>query len=179
MRTYYSIILISITSSFFGCSGVHVLNVDKVDNFQISNYKTFNFYEVESSGDAIGPNSKQNLELLKASIAKQLQAKGLTPSSTDPDLLVNIGVVVLEKIQTRETTVRDAPRYMGTRNYSWKSEEVEVGRYREGTVTIHLVEREAKKMVWKGAVAGILPNKESKLPETIAEGMTALFAKLN
>ena len=131
MRTYYSIILLGIASSLLGCSGVNVLNIDKADNFQISNYKTFNFYEIESGGDAIGPNSKQNLELLKASITKQLQAKGLTASSTDPDLLVNIGVVVLEKIQTRETTIRDAPRYMGTRNYSWKSEEVEVGRNAE------------------------------------------------
>ena len=169
-------ILIVLTLS--GCSGISVIGVDKADNFQISNYKTFDFFKIDASGDALSENSKQNLELIKAAITKELQTKGVTQNSTDPDLLVNIGVVVLEKVQTRETRVGEYPTYMGTRNYSWQRQDIEVGRYRDGTVTVHLVEPETKKMVWKGAAQGVLPNKQSGVPGMIDQGMEQLFAKM-
>jgi hypothetical protein len=164
---------------FVACSGISIIGVDKTDNFKISNYKTFDFYKIDASGDALSVNSKQNLELLKTAITRELQAKGVSQNSTDPDLLVNIGVMVLEKVQTRETRLGENPTYMGTRNYSWERQDIEVGRYRDGTVTVHLVEPEAKKMVWKGAAQGVLPNKESNVPGMIDQGMKALFAKVN
>ena len=163
----------------FACSGISIIGVGKADNFKISNYKTFDFYQIDASGDALSANSKENLELLKTAITKELQAKGVNRSSTDPDLLVNIGVVVLEKVQTRESRVGENPTYMGTRNYSWERQDIEVGRYRDGTVTVHLVEPEAKKMVWKGAAQAVLPNKESNVPGMIDQGMKELFAKVN
>jgi hypothetical protein len=161
------------------CSGISILGVEKADKFTISNYKTFDFYKIDASGDALSANAKENLELIKAAITKELQAKGVSHNSADPDLLVNIGVVVLEKVQTRETRLGEYPTYMGTRNYSWERQDVEVGRYRDGTVSIHLVEPEAKKMVWKGAAQGVLPNKQEKVPAMIDQGMKQLFAKVN
>jgi len=160
------------------CSGVRVLDTDRADGFQIGQYKTFDFYTISASGDTVSATFGRSIALLKAAIEKQMQAKGLKRTSSNPDLLVNIGVMVEEKIQTRTTNLQDAPRYIGQRNYSWKSEEVEVGRYKEGTATIHLVERASNKMVWKGAVAGVVPHKPEKTAALIDEGMAALFAKL-
>ena len=96
---------IFLTMMLSACSGISIIGVDKSDNFQISNYRTFDFYKIDASGDALSEYSKQNLELLKAAITKELQAKGVTQNSTDPDLLVNIGVVVLEKVQAFLTRV--------------------------------------------------------------------------
>lgn len=176
MKTARWIFMVMMLSA---CSGISIIGVDKADNFSISNYKTFDFYKIDASGDALSENARQNLELIKAAITKELQAKGVTQSSTDPDLLVNIGVVVLEKVQTRETRLGEYPTYMGSRNYSWERQDVEVGRYREGTVSVHLVEPEAKRMVWKGAAEGVLPNKQESVPGMIDQGMKQLFAKLN
>ena len=159
------------------CSGVRVLNTEADPGFQIGKYKTFDFFEIVGAGDT-SSYFEENVKLLKESIVQKLQAKGLTQTSSQPDLQVNIGAMVEEKVQTRETTLRDAPRYMGQRNYTWKSEEIEVGRYREGTVTVHLVDPSTKKLMWKGAVAGVIPNKQKNVPATIEEGMQALFAKL-
>jgi hypothetical protein len=93
-------------------------------------------------------------------------------------MLVNIGIKVKEQIQTRETDWRtDAPKYMGQRNYSWKSEEIETGRYREGTATLHLVDATQKKMIWKGAVQSIVPEKQANVQEAVQKGMKALFEK--
>jgi hypothetical protein len=160
------------------CSGVRVLNAEANDGFELGNYKTFDFYQLEARGDTMAATFAANAERLKLAIAKELQEKGLKQSSANPALLVNIGVVVEEKIQTRETTLRDAPMYMGTRNYSWKSEDIEVGRYKEGTVTVHLVDPATKKLMWKGAVEGVLPAKSSKVPPMIDESMTTLFSKI-
>jgi len=110
----------------FACSGISIIGVDKADNFKINNYKTFDFYKIDASGDALSSHAKENLEVIKAAITKELQAKGVSQSSTDPDLLVNIGVVVLEKVQTRETRVGEYPTYMGTRNYSWERQELKL-----------------------------------------------------
>src|SRR6187401_190690 len=89
------------------CSGYHVIDTGTAEGFKLQDYKTFDFYQLEGRGDT-SKNFKANTEVLKQAITKQLQAKGLQPSSSNPDLLVNIGVVVEEKIQTRETTLRDA-----------------------------------------------------------------------
>ncbi len=162
-----------------GCSSVKIIDVQPTPGFALANYKTFDFFKTESSGD-ISPKFNERLELLKAEISKQLVARGLSQSTDGADLLINIGVVVEEKIQTRETDLRtDGARYMGQRNYTWKSEEVEVGRYREGTVTLHLVDQSKNAMVWRGAANGIIPEKDSKVKETIVLGVEELIKKIN
>jgi hypothetical protein len=99
----------------------------------------------------------------------------------NPDLHVNIGIVVAEKVQTRETnlaTPGDRAAYMGQRNYHWESQEVEVGRYREGTVIVHLVDQAKSKLVWQGAAESVLPEKQKNVPAVIEEAMKKLFEKV-
>ena len=158
-------------------SGIRVLDTEADSGFELSQYKTFDFFMLEGAGDTT-ENFVKNANLIKDSIRKKLQAKGLQPTSENPDLLVNIGIVVEEKVQTRQTTIQEAPRYMGQRNYSWKSQEVPVGKYKQGTVTVHLVEPTSKKMVWTGVAEGIVPSNEEKLQATIDDGIDRLFEKL-
>lgn len=160
-----------------GCSSAKVLNSEKAEGVDLRVYKTFDFYKVEASGDTSSPEFTENIEKLEDAIALKMQNLGYLLSKTNPDLLINIGVVVNEKVQTRQTDFRtDAPRYIGQRRYSWKTEEVEVGRYRQGTVTVDLVDRLQNKLVWKGTVQDIIPQKESKLETTIKRGINKLFA---
>src|SRR6478736_2294852 len=130
---------ICVVSLMISCSGVNVLKTEAATDFKISNFKTFDFYKLEAKGDTTS-DFAGNIMKLNSSIIKQLGLKGLQQSTTNPDLLVNVGIVVEEKIQTRETSKYDAPRYAGTYNYTLSSGEVPVDRYREGTVTVHLVD---------------------------------------
>lgn len=174
-------VMILLLVLFSGCSSIVILGVDKADNFSIASYKSFNFYEINKGGDAIGPDYEANLDLLKAAITKQLNAKGVILNEENPELLVNIGIVISEKVQTRETNFAnpgDRTRYMGQRSYSWRAEEVEVGRYRQGTVTVHLVDKAENKLVWKGSAESAVPEKQKKVPAAIEEGMTKLFSKI-
>ncbi|MEJ7737922.1 MAG: DUF4136 domain-containing protein [Chitinophagaceae bacterium] len=170
-----------ITYSFFvvlvACGSAKVLNTEKADGVNFTAYKTFDFYKVEAGGDTVSQQFSEQVIKLEDAIALKMQQMGYLLSKTNPDLLINIGAVVREQVQTRQTDFRtDAPRYIGQRRYSWKSEDVEVARYREGTVTVHLVDRKQNKMVWNGVVQDIIPEKESKLDAVIKRGIKKLFA---
>ncbi|MFD2245619.1 DUF4136 domain-containing protein [Pontibacter ruber] len=168
-----------LTLCLLACSPITILDTESEDDFHLANYKTFDFYEVETSGDAIGPEYKEQLDYLKQEIEAQLKTRGLTRSSANPDLKVNMGIVLAEKVQTRETDIRtDGPRYMGQRRYTWKSQEVEVGRYKEGTLSVHLVDNSNNEMVWQGAAESIVPEDPGKQQRRIAEGVQKLIASI-
>ena len=170
-------VFIFFTLLLAGCSSSKVLTTQKAEGADFSTYKTFDFYKVEARGDTNSQKFSENIEKLEDAIAIKLQKFGYLLSKTNPDLLINIGVVVREEVQTRQTDFRtDAPRYIGQRRYSWKSQDVEVGRYRQGTVTVDMVDRKQNKLVWQGAIEDIIPQKDLKLEKTIKKGVEKLFA---
>jgi len=172
--------LIFIFMLFLSCSPVKIVNVDKQDEFKLSNYETFNFYNVNVNGDTLDKPYQENIKILTKEITKALEKKGLRWTQDEPDLLINIGIVTEEKIQTRTTNFpNDAPKYAGQRNYSWKSQEVEVGKYKSGTVTVHLVDRILNKMMWRGVAEGVISNNQARLKKDIGKGVEKLFSKLN
>jgi hypothetical protein len=174
-----SIIIICLLSLVACTPSVRVLNTDSMPGFALANYKTFNFYEVTTETEGTDAIFASRMNILKTEIQQELAKKGLTLSQQNPDLLVNIGIVTRQKVQTRQTDFRtDAPRYIGQRRYSWKSQEIEVGRYREGTVTVHLVDNAKNTMVWKGAAKAIIPKKDDRLQKTVENGVAKLFAQL-
>jgi hypothetical protein len=165
--------------SLAACSGVKVLPTESADGVNWTKYKSFDFYQVDASGDTVSAQFAAGIDVLKQAIAQEMKQRGYVQTASQPDLLINIGLVVKEQVQTRQTDWRTdgATRYMGQRNYTWKSEEIEVGRYREGTVTVHVVDAARKQMVWKGGAKGIIPDKQKQLPALAAEAMKELFSK--
>ena len=99
-----------------------------------SKYKTFDFLDFDIKLLIEYKVNPENVDYLKSIIAKELEASGLEQSE-NPDLAINIGVVIEEETQTRETDYRDM-RYMGQRNYHWEVEEVVVGVYNVGTISV-------------------------------------------
>jgi hypothetical protein len=161
------------------CSPVTLLDTKSEDNFHLANYRTFDFYGVGTNTDAIGPEYKKQLAFVQQEIEKQLHSRGLTRNTAQPDLKVNLGIVVAEKVQTRETDIRtDGPRYTGQRRYTWKSRQVEVGRYKEGTLSVHLVDNARNELVWQGAAESIVPKDPGKLRGRIVEGVQKLIASI-
>lgn len=159
------------------CSSAKVLNSELAQGVDLSAYKSFDFYKVEASGDT-SQRFNDHITRLEDAIALKMQQYGYLLSKTNPDLLINIGVVVSEQVQTRNTDFRtDAPRYIGQRRYSWKSQQVEVGRYREGSVTLDFVDRKQNMLVWTGTVQDVIPQKESKLDKAINAGVNKVLAR--
>jgi len=171
--------LIIFLCSLPACTSTRVKSTQAAPDFALTKYKTFNFYEVTTNGEPVDKSYQNRINILKNAVQEELTAKGLSLSPTNPDLLVNIGVVTTEKVQTRQTNFReDAPRYIGQRRYTWQSREVEVGRYKQGTATIDLVDAKNNTMVWQGSAEAVIPEKEAQLQKTVAAGITKLFAGL-
>lgn len=160
--------------AFSACSTVQMREVKADEDFNLAQYNTFAFYDSRKAIDTLPGEYQQELQLIQREVAEQLEARGLR-QSPQPDLLVNIGAVVEEKVQTRETTIWEAPVYIGQRRYSWEVEEVETGRYKLGTVSLHFVDREENKLVWKGVAEGVLPENKKKAQRKIEEGVASLF----
>lgn len=154
-------LLLFIAFLFSHCATVRVFNTEAATDAEPEKYKTFGFYEVKASGDTIPRTFDERLAILKKAIQTEMEKKGYRFTNANPDLLINIGIVVKQEIQTRQTNWQNDGRftYMGQRNYSWKSEEIEVGRYRDGTLTLHMIESARHKMIWKGSIEGVVPEK--------------------
>ena len=159
------------------CGGPKVVSTQSAPGADLYKYKTYDFYELHASGDTIPGKFKERSAMIQDAIATQLSSRGFTRASEKPDLLVNIGIVVKEEVQTRTTDIRDAPRYMGQRNYHWESEEKVVDIYRVGTATVDLVEASNNTLVWKSVVEDVIPDKDSKVPAAIQKGVEEMFSK--
>lgn len=147
---------------------------------RLTEFQTFDFYEVEASGDT-SANFNDAISLLKSTIAAELNNRGLTQQAGQPDLKINLGVMVEEKTQTRETSLSDPGEwtYMGQRNYKWESRTVEVGTYKEGSVTVDLVNNTSNELVWEGVMQGVVPRKQEKRQEALTKAVASLFDKID
>ena len=176
MRLNY-LLFVFIVTLLSSCGGPKVISTQSAPGADMSKYKTFDFYQLNASGDTIPGKFKERSAMAQDAIASQLSSRGFTRTSENPDLLVNIGIVVKEEVQTRTTDIRDAPRYMGQRNYHWESEEKVVDRYRVGTATVDMVYASNNTLVWKSVVEDVIPDKDSKVEERIQKGIQEMFSK--
>ncbi|TXK48721.1 DUF4136 domain-containing protein [Pontibacter qinzhouensis] len=161
-----------------GCSPVRVVKTEAADNFRLAQYQTFNFYEMEASGNALAAY-RQQMTFIQEEMTRALEQRGLRQVDQDPDLRINLGVVVQEEVQTRETNLlTDPPTYFGQRRYTWRSEEVEVGRYNEGTLSVDLVNNSRNELVWQGIAEAVVPKNAATLRERITKGVQKLVKRI-
>jgi hypothetical protein len=180
MKNVNILVVMLIAVAAFGCgSSYKILKPEKEDNFKLSDYATFGFYDIEATGDTMPANFEQNVGIIKDALAQNLQARGLD-EARDPNIKINIALAVKEKVQTRQTDFRTEglPRYMGQRRYSWKSEEVVVGKYREGTLMVDLVDAANNRLVWQGGASGIIPEKSKNFREDINAAVKEIIAQV-
>jgi hypothetical protein len=162
------------------CSPAIRITSEPAPAFNLSNYQTFAFMGVDASGEGLGEGYQTHVSYLQDEIARQLQGRGLQPATDgEADLLINLGIVVDEEMQTRQTNIlTDPPRYVGQRRYTWQSREVDVRRYNVGTVSVHLVDRERNDMVWRGTAERIISDNPKRLREQISKGMEDLVGSI-
>ena len=173
MRFLYSFLAIVTIS----CMPVRVVDYQKQTDSDLTQYKTYSYYHIEEPENK-GAFFDQNLSLLKAAIDKEMTKLNYSSIESGGDLIINIGISVEEKVQTRETDFRtDGMQYMGQRNYHWESQEVEVDRYKEGTIAIDFIDMQKKELVWRGTVAGTATDNRKKIEARINTAIESLFKK--
>ena len=113
-----------------------------------------------------------------------MESRGYRYAANGADVLVNFQGVVEDK-----TAVWSVPRTDTEWFYSYRHktyfpvsvwyDETQVSRYKEGTLTVDLVDGKRNRMVWTGAATSMVRSKqkpEQKMAE-IDSAITAIFAK--
>ncbi len=162
----------------FGCSTIKVVSTDQTPDFSLKSYQTFNFYDIEVEADSLS-FFYHRIGLLEDEIENQLELKGLKQADENPDLLINLGIVMWESVQTTESNLANSePRYVGGGNYVWEREELAIGTYNEGTMVVHLVDTKSNILVWKGIVDGVVVKKDKSAQKNVRIGMEHLFKEM-
>jgi len=173
------LIIILFSVSLFACSAPRVLDVSTAPEANFSQYKTFAFYEVTALGDTVTQGFNDKVGYIKKAITAEMEQRQFKQVNNNADLLINIGIAIKLEVQTRETDWRTdgMMKYVGQRNYKWQSKEIEVGRYRRGAFTLHVIDAAKNHMLWTATLRGSLPDDSSKVAAFANKSVKALFNK--
>jgi hypothetical protein len=143
--------LLIITLSVFAvsCSSTLKVTNDFDRNANFSTYKTFSVYSVKTTGSV----SQLNAERIVNAIKADLTSKGFKYLESNGDLTINAITILKDKQSVSTTTnyygygglYRPYGYYGGMGNSS-----VTTYNYRDGSLTIEMVDTKTTKMVWQG-----------------------------
>jgi hypothetical protein len=169
-----NILLLSGILLLIGCSSSKVTRYDAGKN--LADYKTYNYMKFKYSHYDSIPYNEKNYAFFIEEMDKNMKAKGLELSD-DPNLIINVGVVVHQEEQTRETDVRTDMNYAGNRRYHWEVEDQVVGVYDVGDMTLDFVDVKENTLVWQAFAESMLSKNEQKMQKRIAKSLEKVFAE--
>jgi hypothetical protein len=138
----------------WGCATGPEIRIDMDPGVDMRAYKTFAFFD-QVSTDRPGYTTLVS-QRLKQATRPQLEQRGFTYSENDPDLRVNFFVRVVDKQE-----IRSSPGYGAWAGYPYNVETVE---YKQGTLSVDLVDAKRKQLVWQGIAEGQVSEESQKNP---------------
>lgn len=167
-----SAVLLSACSTAPRIHSIHEQGMD------FDRYQTFAFLKKHQ------PEGEEYLSLsdkyLRQAIAQELRARGLREAE-DADLLVGFNVSTKEKVSSTSypSATMGYYRYRTRFGYTYGpgyGSETRVRQYTEGTLSIDVVDRERKQLIWEGVAVGRMKDKPSENLQTeVFEIVAAVF----
>lgn len=175
------------------CSPFTLVNSETYNNADLTDYKTF---RIVTPADGSMPPGMQSMTYynIAAAIREQMLERGFTESPTSP-LIINIGITVHREIETQPAlppgyTPYSGPYYNGyypffiyPRYNYWSSyyanAQVITGIYKEGVLTMDIVNIDKKLPLYSASVATIIDNGDGQFRNLkgIAEAVQTLFSR--
>ena len=175
------------------CSPFTLVNSETYNDADLSDYKTF---RIVTPDDGTMPPGMQMVTYynIAAAIREQMIMRGYTEDAASP-LLVNIGLTVHREIETEPAIPPGYmpyagpyyngyyPYFMYPRTMYWSgyyaNAKVITGIYREGVLTMDMVNINRKLPLYSASVATIMENgnAQSRNLQGIAEAVHTLFSK--
>jgi hypothetical protein len=155
-----------------------LVSYKKTESVDFSSYKTYKINKVNIQNTPEFEAKKEGINMLIFEINKQMSSRGYTVTTSDnADMLINLGIALQTVESKRETTLRDAPAYIGQRNYHWEAQEIVTYRYTEGTVIFDLVDIQNNELIWQAISRGTLSDKREKNKKKVVKAVEKLFKK--
>lgn len=179
-----------------GCSPFSLVNSEVYNNANLASYHTYRI--VTPDGNNLPPTMTMvTYYNIAAAIREQMTERGFT-EDPNSNLLVNIGLTVQKEIATEPALPPGyfpysgpfyngvGPWFMYPRGYYWPgyynyyaNAQVITGIYKEGVLTMDMINMAEKIPVYSASVATILENGDSQFRnlEGIAQAVQTLFSK--
>ncbi len=140
-----------------GCASAPSVRIDKEPAAELSNYRTFSFYN-QLSTDKPSYSSLMSLHLRQSTRA-ELERHGYVYDERNPDLRVNFDVRIADRQELRSYPTSGGVflRRAGVSDYN-------VVNYRQGTVSIDIVDAGRESLVWQGIADGRVDDKVMENP---------------
>lgn len=123
-------------------------------------------------GDPRLENNPLFEERLHAAIERELAARGIRPTSTDPGLIVHHHATVRDRVDVYEA---DRAAGYGTPDYE---DRTQVIQYEEGTLMIDIADASTNELVWRGWAQfdiGLALRDPDMLTEHVDEAVAKMF----
>lgn len=192
MKKILSLMFVGLLLS--ACSPFSLVNQETYNNADLAAYKTFRI--VTPADDRHLPPGMEMVTYynIAAAIREQMVDRGYTEDPSSP-LLINIGVTVHREIETQPAVPPGYspywgpyyngyypyfmwPRYNYWANY-YSNAQVITGIYKEGVLTMDMVNIDTKVPLYSASVATIIDNGLAQFRDlkSIAEAVQTLFSK--
>lgn len=170
LRHASPLVILAASAALSACASGPEIRTDANPSARFSEYSTFGYFSPLAT-DKAGYESVLTARLKEAT-RRSLEAKGYVYSEANPDLLVNFYANVEDKqeIRTYSTgpTMGVGYGYYGYRRgyyTGWSTgTEVQTVNYKEGTLTIDLVDAKEKMLAWQGQAEGRVSKEARKNP---------------
>ena len=117
-------------------------------NANLAQYRTFAFYEPpEAHPRQLAFERSPAGQVVRNQIANNLTAKGMTETSTNPDVLVAYHSKLQQKTQVTD---------WGYGGFYWGMGPVSIDQYTQGTLFIDLIDPKTKEVVWRGTASAVV-----------------------
>ncbi len=169
---------LALLAGLAACATGPTIRTDFDPEANFGKYRSWAFYQpiaMEESG-----YSTFLTDRIKADVRREMQARGYTYDAASPDLRINFQGIV-----QRKTSVYSVPQTDYQYFYSYRSrryfavpfwyDQTIVNQYREGTLTVDLVDAAQNRLVWTGAAIGRVTRKS---PQEKAEDADRAIAEI-
>lgn len=166
------------------CSSGPSIRADADPTVNLSNYKTFGFFDRVSTDK----NAYTTIvsTRLKDATRREMEKRGYQFVTSNPQLLANFNINIENKQDIRSTPSAGVGVGYGYYGYragmygTWGGypQEIETVNYQEGTLSIDLVDSSKQQLVWQGTAQGRINKKAVENPgPAIDKVVGEIFAK--
>ncbi|MFN7136057.1 MAG: DUF4136 domain-containing protein [Thermomonas sp.] len=177
-----SALLAAVALSLSACATGPTVRTDRDPTADFGQYRTWGFYKpiaMEQAG-----YSTWISERIRADVRREMEARGYRYVPEGGDLLVNFQGIVQDRTAVWNVPRTDVEWFYSYRHRAYVAmpiwyNEAQVSRYREGTLTVDLVDGRHNRMVWTGSASA--PEASKRTPEKkmadIDQAISSIFAK--
>lgn len=151
-----------------GCASGPSIRVDGDPSVNFGAYRSFGFFEPLAT-DKAGYSTLLTARL-KDAARREMTAKGYTYDEANPELRLNFNVNLVDKTEIRSSpSVSAGYGYYGYRGGMYGAwggypYDVETTNYKQGTLTVDVVDAARKALVWQGVAEGRITQKVRENP---------------